>query len=307
MAEGKPLLPTRFPHPPLTEYDLLDSGGGEKLERFGPIRLVRPDPQALWRPKLPREAWKKADLRFVRESDRGGRWEARKGAPAGARGREPAWPIEVAGARLLIRPTPFKHVGLFPEQATNWAWTRECRERFEGEPRLLNLFGYTGAASVLAARDGWHVTHLDASKSAVAWARENAELSGVDRKSIRFLVEDAVRFAAREERRGSRYEAILVDPPHYGRGPKGEKWQFEEGIAPLLETCGKLLAERSLLILSTYAIGYSPLAFLNLLEELGGDRLESGELALPEEGSGASDETRRYLPCGFCARWSRGV
>ncbi len=303
MPHGTRLQPAAFEHPPLAAHALLDSGEGEKLERFGDVVLVRPDPMALWRRRRPPEEWAAADLVFVRESDRGGRWETRKGAHPAARGPEPAWTVEVHGARLEIRPTPFKHVGLFPEQAANWAWLEERRpELARDEPRLLNLFGYTGAASILAARAGWQVTHVDASRSALAWARENAERSEVPAEAIRFLLDDASGFARREVRRGSRYEGILLDPPHYGRGPKGERWQFETGIAPLLEACGELLAEGSLLVLSAYAIGTSPLAFANLLGELEGGTVEAGELALPEEGDTGPP---RRLPCGFCARWSR--
>ncbi len=199
-----------------------------------------------------------------------------------------------------MRPTPFKHVGLFPEQATNWAWVAERRTLLGVErPRLLNLFGYTGLASVLALRHGFEVTHVDASRMALTWARENARLSGCEDGAMRVVLEDAPRFAQRELRRGASYHGILLDPPHYGRGPKGEKWQFERAIAPLIETCSGLLAERGFLVLSTYAIGTSPLALGGLLGDLEGGEVEAGELALPEEDGG------RRLPAGFCARWWR--
>ena len=305
MSLGTPLRPALFPPVPLADYALLDSGGGEKLERFGEVVLVRPDPQALWRPRRDAAAWRAADLRFVRESDRGGRWEARPGAHPAARGAAPSWQVQAGEARLHIRPTPFKHVGLFPEQAANWEWVEKYGAPLLADgPRLLNLFGYTGAASLGAARAGWHVTHVDASKASIAWARENAALSQVPEDRLRFLVDDALAFARREVRRGTRYAGILLDPPHYGRGPKGEKWQFETGIAPLLEACAALLAERSFLILSSYAIGYSPLAFVNLLDDFEGGTVEAGELALLEESEGSP---ARHLPCGFCARWSRGL
>jgi len=295
--------PTRFP-----DYALLDSGGGEKLERFGRVVLRRPDPQALWRPRAA-EAWGRADLAFVRESDRGGRWEARRGAAVEARGREPAWTVRYGEAVLEVRPTPFKHVGLFPEQATNWDWVARRSARLGERPRLLNLFGYSGAASVLAVRAGFDVTHVDASRAALAWTRRNAELSGVADGPLRLVLDDALRFARREVRRGSRYAVVLLDPPHYGRGPRGEKWQFEEGFAPLVEACGRLLAERALLVLSSYAIGYSPLAFRNVLGELPGGAVEVGELILLEEAPASWDPSGepRPLPCGFCARWTRGL
>jgi len=289
--------PAVFEHPAFPDHELLDSGDGEKLERFGQVTLVRPDPQVLWRRRSP-ELWERADHVFVRESDRGGRWE-----PLPPRKEE--WEVAFGDGRFSIRPTPFKHVGLFPEQAVNWVWTRELAPLLGPEPRLLNLFGYTGAASVLAAQAGYAVTHVDASKTTLAWLRDNARLSGLADDALRLVLDDGPGFVRREARRGSRYAGILLDPPHYGRGPKGEKWQFESGIAPLLAACGELLAERSFLILSTYAIGNSPLAFANLLGELGAGggeaTVEAGELALPESSG------RRRLPCGFCARWSRGL
>jgi 23S rRNA (cytosine1962-C5)-methyltransferase len=207
----------------------------------------------------------------------------------------------VLGAVARIRPTPFKHVGLFPEQAPNWRLVEELRARFEGRPRLLNLFGYSGVASVLAARAGYEATHVDASRAALAWTRENQALSSLPDNALRVVLEDALQFARREARRGARYEVVLLDPPHYGRGPKGEVWRFEERIAELVEAVRGLLAERSLVVLSTYAIGCSPLTFQNLLAELGPGRVEAGELALLEEGGG------RLLPCGFCARHLRGL
>lgn len=294
---------TVFPHPTLAAYALLDSGGGEKLERFGRWTLRRPDPQALWRRRQGEEDWRAADLRFVRESDRGGRWE-----PAGG---PVDWPLRLGPELglpevcLRIRPTPFKHVGLFPEQAANWVFVEERRRSLAAAgvavPELLNLFAYTGAASLIAAATGWKVTHLDASRPVLDWAAENARASGLPGDALRWVLDDAAAFCAREARRGRRYHGILLDPPHYGRGPKGEKWQFETGLAPLLEACRRLLAADApaFLVLSSYAIGYSPLAFDNLLREFGAGTIESGELALPEAAGG------RLLPCGFCARWSR--
>ncbi len=296
------MRPAVFEPVPLDAYELLDSGAGEKLERFGEVVLRRPDPQALWRPRLPSADWERADLRFVRESDRGGRWQARKGSHAAARSK--SWPLDLGRARVWIRPTPFKHLGLFPEQASTWELVERVRPAFDGRPALLNLFAYTGAASLAAARADYAVTHVDASKASLAWAKENAELSRLPEDAIRWVLEDALAFARREARRGARYQGILLDPPHYGRGPKGEKWQLEEDLAPLVEACGKLLAPRAFLVLSTYAVGYSPLALVNLLEELEGGAVEAGELALPERRPSA-DAPQRWLPCGFCARWLR--
>jgi len=292
-----------FPALELPAYELLDSGGGEKLERFGNVLLQRPDPQALWRPALGRERWAAADLFFVRESDRGGRWEARRSAPAEARGKDARWVMPIGSGKFLVRPTPFKHVGVFPEQAPNWALVGALRERFEvARPRLLNLFGYTGVASVLAAQAHYEVTHVDASKTSVSWTRENAELSGVPADGLRLIVDDALAFTRREGRRKLRYSVVLLDPPHHGRGPKGETWQFEEHAAELVAALPAILERQALVVLSTYAIGCSPLGLENLMRELGAGELESGELVLAP-----GDASARTLPAGFCARWRRGL
>lgn len=292
--------PSLFPPPDLPEYALVDSGAGEKLERFGRVLLRRPDPQALWRPALDADAWRRADLVFVRESDRGGRWEPSARASADARRGE--WTIAIEGGRFLVRPTPFKHVGVFPEQHDNWRLVARSARAFGAErPRLLNLFGYTGVASVLAAQAGYDVTHVDASRTSITWTRENAAASGLAADALRVLVDDALAFARREARRASRYHVVLLDPPHYGRGPKGETWQFEDQVAELVATLRELLHERALVVLSTYAIGCSPLTLENLLGELGMGELEAGELGL------AGPDGARVLPAGFCARWSRGL
>ena len=295
------MQPFAFDQPAFPDFELLDSGGAEKLERFGPVVLRRPDPQALWSKQRSDADWARADLAFVRESDRGGRWEARPGAARAATGTDPRWTVRFAEAVFAIRPTPFKHVGLFPEQAANWEHVARSFAMFaEGRPRLLNLFGYTGAASVLAAQNGYEVTHVDASKTSIAWTRENAALSGLPDDALRIVLDDALAYTRREARRGARYHVVLLDPPHFGRGPKGETWQFEEGIAPLVAAVRELLAPRALVILSTYAIGCSPLTFQNLLQELGPGSIEAGELALAPRDGG------RVLPCGFCARFARG-
>lgn len=292
--------PSLFPTPELQDHALLDSGGGEKLERFGRVLLRRPDPQALWSPALAPEEWARADLVFVRESDRGGRWEP--GPSASAEARRGEWSVRAETGTFLVRPTPFKHVGVFPEQHDNWRLVARSARAFDVErPRLLNLFGYTGVASVLAAQVGYEVTHVDASRTSIAWTRENAAASGLAPDALRVLVEDALQFARREVRRASRYHVVLLDPPHYGRGPKGERWQFEDDAAELVGIVGELLHERALVVLSTYAIGCSPLALENLLAELGGGARAAGELGLRAEADG------RVLPAGFCARWSRGL
>lgn len=281
---------------PFDDYALVDSGDGEKLERYGPVLLRRPDPQALWRRVLEHSEWDRADFTFVRESDRGGRWELRPGAPS-----KREWTISFAEGRFIVRPTPFKHVGVFPEQATNWVAVARAAPALAKRPRLLNLFGYTGVASVLAAQSGYDVTHVDASKTSIAWTRENADASGLAPDALRLVLDDALAFVRREARRGARYHAVLLDPPHYGRGPKGEKWQFEDGIAPLVAAVREIVDERALVILSTYAIGCSPLTLANLLGDLGSGDVEAGELVLAPRSKG------RALPAGFCARWSHGV
>lgn len=303
-----PVLRTVFSHPRFPDYVLIDSGEGEKLERFDEVVVRRPDPQALWRRRIPESEWERADLAFVRESDRGGRWVPSRGAPAAIRGEAPCWTVRYRDARLLLRPTPFKHVGLFPEQAANWELLRRAGSLLGtalpggcSAPRLLNLFGYTGAASVLASQDGWAVTHVDASRTSLAWLRENLEASRAPADAVRLVLDDALAFAHREVRRGSRYEAILLDPPHHGRGPKGERWQLEQGLAPLVECAAELLGERGVLVLSMYAVGYSPLALSNLCAEVGGE-VTVGELAIPEAG-----DSPRLLPAGFCARVVRGL
>lgn len=291
--------PAYFVPRPLADYALLDSGGGQKLERFGSTILCRPDPQALWAPRLERGAWVAADWTFVRESDRGGRWE-----PCGGGHSKPPepWGVKMDGVTLEIRPQAFKHVGLFPEQASNWSWVEKRGQKQSGE--LLNLFGYTGAASLMAARSGFEVTHVDASKTAVAWARENAEANEIE---ARWIVDDAAAFVEREARRGHKYMGVLLDPPHFGRGPRRtrgasqETWRFEEDIAPLLKRIIDILEPTGFLVLSTYAIGTSPLSLANLLTCLPEGQIDAGELVLAEES--IERAPTRLLPAGFCARW----
>lgn len=258
----------------------------------------------MWRPQRQPQEWEAADLRFVRESDRGGRWEPRdRSSPPPAE-----WELSHGAGRFLVRPTPFKHVGLFPEQSANWAFTRERIGELSGElaaredrrPRLLNLFAYTGAATVMASLSGAFVTHVDASKPALRWAKDNAARSGLKPDAVRWILDDALAFVRREQRRGQRYDGILLDPPPYGRGPDGQRWTFEDGVLDLLSDCRQLLSEGpAFVLLSCYAVGTTPLAFLQMLQDLGDGQVESGELAIPQEGS------TRLLPAGLCARWWR--
>lgn len=302
-------------------YELLDSGREEKLERFGNVVLSRPDPQALWAKTAEggspgseelREKWDKANGKYERTD--------KEGLPAGKAGKwtgkmPKEWPVEFGGLKFILKPTSFKHVGLFPEQLSNWEWVRaRCKDSSQGRderdpnspaknftPSILNLFGYTGGATLAAAKAGAEVTHVDASKSAVAWARENASGSGLADKTIRWIVEDAVTFVERELKRGKRYDAIIMDPPAFGHGPKNELWKIEEDFLKLIELCQQLLSEKPLFFLiNGYAAGYSPLAFAYNLEPTQkkfGGTIEYGDLTIEQKGS------ERALPCGIFARW----
>lgn len=279
-------------------YELLDSGREEKLERYGEAVLSRPDPQALWQKKLDDSVWKSADASYTRK-DGEGDWRLSKDLPK-------EWKVGVGELTMLVRPTSFKHTGLFPEQIPNWEWLREIISQGKGREgekvSVLNLFGYTGGATLAAAKAGAEVCHVDASKVAVSWARENAEASGLSEKPIRWIIEDVITFVQREIKRGSRYDVILMDPPAFGHGPKNELWKFEENFIELMNLCSQLLSEKPLgFLINGYAAGYSPLAFAYNLEPFAakyGGKLEYGELTIEESGSG------RLLPCGIFARWS---
>lgn len=286
---------------PSADYELLDSGNGEKLERYGSVRLRRPDPQALW-PKSEAALWKGAHATFVRDG-RDGRWKFAQPVPE-------TWNIQLAELSFHIRPTAFKHTGIFPEQLPNWNWTRAIiRERKAAAesrsepPSILNLFGYTGGATLACAQAGAKVCHVDASKASVGWAKENARLSRLAEAPIRWICDDAKAFVKRELRRGSRYDAIIMDPPAFGRGPDGDVWQIENDFLPLMADCLALLSDRPLFfIVNGYASGYSQLAYrynLEVLLKRHGGNLESGELTLREQAS------KRLLPCGIFARWVR--
>lgn len=285
---------------PEAGYALLDSGEEEKLERYGTVVLSRPDPQALWQKRLPETEWKKADARYERK-EKGGAWHAKKDLPK-------EWPISFGGFTFLIRPTSFKHTGLFPEQLPNWRWMSEKLKAQNSPlkaPKVLNFFAYTGAATLAAAKAGAEAVHLDASKTAVEWAKENARLSGFSGKPVRWIVDDALAFAKREAARGNRYDGVIMDPPAFGHGPKDELWKMEEDFLPLMKTCMNLLSEKPLFFLiNGYASGYSPLAFAHnlapLAEKFGGG-VEYGELTIRESGNGAE---RRLLPAGIFSRWS---
>jgi len=280
------------------DYALLDSGGGRKLEQYGPYKVVRPEPQCLWTPRLPASAWEAADAVFdPSDEEDAGRWRF-KGKPV------ESWPLAWGEVKFHGRFTAFRHLAFFPEQAANWSWLdAKLRDADSGEPpRVLNLFGYTGVASLVMAAAGAAVTHVDASKKAVAWARENAELSGLSDRPIRWIVEDAKKYVAREVRRGSKYEGIILDPPKYGRGPDGQVWRLFEDLPELAAQCAELLSENAkFLVLNAYAERISGAALAGLLaEKLDGrrGRIEWGELALTEQRGD------RAIGMSFYARWS---
>ena len=282
------------------DYALLDSGNGRKLERFGRVTVERPEPQALWQPRLPPEAWARADAIFksANADDDGepGRWHRNAPVPE-------AWPLEVLGVTMLCRLSGFRHLGLFPEQVPHWQWMLDWQSQISAKPvRVLNLFAYTGAASLLAAHAGADVTHVDASRKAIAWAKENQAASALEQAPIRWILEDARKFVAREVRRGRTYHLVLVDPPKFGRGPEGEVWDVFAHLPALLRDCAVLLApDRAALVLTTYAIRASALAMDALVRESLSDRpgrVESGELAVIEQSAG------RLLPTSLFTRWS---
>lgn len=280
---------------PEKDYELLDSGDGEKLERYGEVVVSRPDPQALWPKQLSEKEWHRAQAHFTRESKNAG-WEFRGKVPE-------RWPINFAGLSFYIKPSSFKHTGLFPEQAPNWDFIREQVSRRKGEEvRVLNLFGYTGGASLAAAQAGAKVVHVDGSKVAIGWGRDNAQISGLSEKPIRWILDDAVAFVKREIKRGNKYEGIIMDPPSFGHGPTGEVWKIEEDLMPLFDLCRQLFSENPLFFLvNGYASGYSAIAYKNNIEHVMKDfrgEIELGELTIAEKNSG------RLLPCGIFARWS---
>ena len=281
------------------DYALLDSGNGEKLERYGRYRIVRPEAQALWTPRRPAAEWADADAKFVGigEDEADGRWRYK--TPLGE-----TWKMAWDGIPFLGRFTSFRHVGVFPEQATHWEWLSGLIGNAGRPLKVLNLFGYTGVASLAAARAGAEVTHIDASKKAIGWARENQTLGGLEALKIRWICEDAVKFVEREGRRGNRYDGIILDPPKFGRGPKGEVWDIFTNLRPMMEACRGLLSDTPLfLILTAYSIRASFYSIDEVSAEtlagIGG-LLESGELVLREEGGG------RVLSTSLFSRWSPG-
>lgn len=293
-------LPIILETAPSADYALIDSGSGRKLEQYGPYRIIRPEGQALWLPAADEREWQAADAIFTGDTEEEGlgRWQFPK-APLGE-----TWPLAYDGIAFLGRFTSFRHVGVFPEQAAHWSFLDMLLRARKGQARVLNLFGYTGIASLVAARAGAEVTHVDASKKAIGWARENQEMAGLLDRPIRWICEDATRFAEREKRRGSRYDVILLDPPSYGRGPKGEVWQLFEDLPSMVDLCRELLTQRPLaVILTAYSIRASFFAIHELMRDalagMGGT-VESGELILREQVA------HRALSTSLFSRWVAG-
>ena len=291
------------------EYELLDSGDGKKLERYGKYIMSRPDPEALWKRNLGDKEWQESDLEFIRNGTKN-KWIIKNGVPNN-------WDIVYGDLKFSIKPTSFKHIGLFPEQLPNWEWMSElircgkrpCLKGSQGKASgsnsisVLNLFAYTGGATLACAKAGAEVAHVDASKNAVEWARKNAELSGLTDAPIRWLIEDVTLFLKREIKRGRKYDAIIMDPPAFGHGPKDELWKIEEDFLNLMNLCRQVLSDDPLFILiNGYTAGYSSIVYQNNLMDLMKNykgKVEGGELAIEETKS------KRLLPCGIFARWER--
>ena len=277
------------------DYEILDMANGEKLERWGNITLIRPDPQIIWKEKAFPEKWKKADARYVRSSTGGGSWTYKSQVPK-------SWKITYKDLTFNIKPMGFKHTGIFPEQAVNWDWMMNKIQGSKREIKVLNLFAYTGGATVACLKAGASVCHVDSSKGMCEWAKENVATSGLKDKPVRFLIDDVVKFVNREIRRGNKYDGIIMDPPSYGRGANGEVWKFEENIAPLIELCMNVLSDKPLFFLiNSYTTGISSQVLENLLrinipKKVNG-KFSNGEIGLPMTNS------KLILPCGIYGRW----
>jgi 23S rRNA (cytosine1962-C5)-methyltransferase len=278
------------------DYELLDSGNGMKLERYGEVVISRPETQAIWKPLRP-ELWEKAQAVFEWKEGKS-EWKKNPGVPA-------SWQLSWNEVKFTARLTSFKHTGIFPEQAANWEWIEEQLKGIptdSSSPKVLNLFGYTGIASVVAAHASAIVTHIDASKQSLDWAHDNARLSGIPEGNIKYLFEDAFAFVKREVRRGNKYDGIILDPPAFGRGAKGEVWKIEEQLQELIETTKELLSDKpgSFYLLNGYAAGYSAQSFAQLVESIFGDvNINYGDLNIKESGS------ERLIPAGIYASFVR--
>ena len=280
-------------------YQLLDTGSFQKLEQIGPYRFIRPAPQAIWPKSLSPDEWKKAEgeYKYFKSKESGGEWKFFSQLP------KEGWEIPFHDLVFKIQPTGFGHIGIFPEQAQNWLWIMEQLKPLNGTKiQVLNVFGYTGASTLAAASAGTHVTHLDASKASVTWAKHNLERSGLADCPVRWIVDDAMKYMDREHRRGRKYEAIIMDPPSFGRGPKGEVWNIENKLSEFMEACQNILSDSPvLLLLTTHSPGFSALTLKNMMKtylkpcEKG--NFETGEMYIPDLSSGLN------LPNGFYCRW----
>lgn len=275
------------------DYEVLDTGEGMKLERWGRIILSRPDPQAIW-PKQSPEKWGRADAMYHRSAKGGGEWEFIKRLPE-------RWTVKYGELEFYVHPTNFKHTGLFPEQAVNWDWMSGLIRKRGGAPKVLNLFGYTGGATCACAKAGAFVTHVDAAKGMVDWAKENRALCGIGDDRVRWIVDDALKFVQKEQRRGNFYDGLLMDPPSYGRGPKGEIWKLEDELYNLVNECSKIISDTPLFVLvNSYTTGLQPAVLSNILSmtvgKKCGGQISSAEVVLP-----VADGT--VLPCGASGRW----
>ena len=279
------------------DYEILDMSNGEKLERWGDIILIRPDPQIIWKEKMYPEKWKNAFAKYSRSSSGGGAWKYYKKIPEN-------WSIKYKDLTFNIKPMGFKHTGLFPEQAVNWDWMiNKIKSSNRKDVKVLNLFAYTGGATVACSYAGASVCHVDSSKGMVSWAKENINSSGLGARPVRFIIDDVTKFVQREIRRGNKYDAIIMDPPSYGRGKNGEVWQFENNISDLVELCKNVLSDDPLFFLiNSYTTGISSkvlenILFLQIKKKNG--KLSSGEIGLPMKDS------KLVLPCGIYGRWEK--
>ena len=277
------------------DYEILDMSNGEKLERWGNIILVRPDPQIIWKEKTFPEKWKTAYAQYSRSNTGGGAWHYNKKIPE-------SWQIKYNELTFNIKPMGFKHTGLFPEQAVNWEWMiNKIKSSGRKDVKVLNLFAYTGGATVACSYAGASVCHVDSSKGMVAWAKENIASSGLSERPVRFIIDDVTKFVQREIRRGNKYDAIIMDPPSYGRGKNGEVWQFENNISDLVELCEQVLSDNPLFFLiNSYTTGISSRVLENILSlkiHRKNGKLSSGEIGLPMKDSSL------VLPCGIYGRW----
>lgn len=275
-----------------SDYEIIDAGGGNRLERWGNVVLLRPDPLAVW--PMGQDNGTRVDAAYVRSGTGGGHWDFTRSLPE-------SWQIKYKQLCFLVRPTGFKHTGLFPEQAVNWDWMQGFVAKADRPLRVLNLFAYTGGATIALAAAGANVVHVDAAKGMVAWARQNAQASGLEDRVIRYIVDDVMKFVLREVRRGRRYDAVVMDPPSYGRGPSGEMWKIERDLFALVYECSRLLSDNPLFFLiNSYTTGLAPSALENVLRvALPQGNIEAGELGLPIRRGGL------VMPCGACGRWWR--